>query len=316
MDWASMLANFGNMGLAVVWSIIGMVIFCLSALFSLKLFDFATKKVDEIGEIKRGNTAVALIFGCLVIGMAYVAVNLVAKEVVQQGAIIGQALLKDVVLWGILGMVLFTLASLVALKLFDFATQDIDEMAEIKRNNIAVALIFGSLIIGMAYVVVHIVRNFGQVILAVVWSIIGMVIFCLSALFSLKLFDFATREIDEIGEIKRGNTAVALIFGGLVIGMAYVVVNLVAKDVGQQGTIIGQTLLDQVVYMFVAVLWSILGMVLFTLASLLALKLFDFATRDIDEMNEIKQGNIAVALIFGSLIIGMAYVVVHLVKLI
>jgi len=52
-----------------------------------------------------------------------------------------------------------------------------------------------------------------------------------------------------------------------------------------------------------AVLWSIAASVGFSFGIGLALKIFDWLSIDIDEWEEIKKGNIGVALIFISLIV-------------
>jgi uncharacterized membrane protein YjfL (UPF0719 family) len=47
---------------------------------------------------------------------------------------------------------------LVAIKLWDKATHGIDEIKELKENNTSVAMIFSALILGMAYVLVNIMK--------------------------------------------------------------------------------------------------------------------------------------------------------------
>ena len=58
-----------------------------------------------------------------------------------------------------------------------------------------------------------------------------------------------------------------------------------------------------------AIGWSITAAVGFAFGIGIALKVFDMLSTDIDEWEEIKKGNIGVALIFISLIVSVAFLV-------
>jgi len=55
--------------------------------------------------------------------------------------------------------------------------------------------------------------------------------------------------------------------------------------------------------------WAIVGSVSMGLGIIIALKLFDLSTRNVDEWELIKQGNIAMAIIMSSVIIALGLVV-------
>jgi uncharacterized membrane protein YjfL (UPF0719 family) len=55
--------------------------------------------------------------------------------------------------------------------------------------------------------------------------------------------------------------------------------------------------------------WAIIGSVSMGLGIILALKMFDFSTRDVDEWELIKQGNIPVAIILASVVISLGIVI-------
>ena len=55
--------------------------------------------------------------------------------------------------------------------------------------------------------------------------------------------------------------------------------------------------------------WAIVGSVSMGLGIIIALKLFDLSTRNVDEWELIKQGNIAMAIIMASVIIALGFVV-------
>jgi uncharacterized membrane protein YjfL (UPF0719 family) len=55
--------------------------------------------------------------------------------------------------------------------------------------------------------------------------------------------------------------------------------------------------------------WAIVGSVSMGIGIIIALKLFDLSTRNVDEWELIKQGNIAMAIILASVIIALGIVV-------
>jgi uncharacterized membrane protein YjfL (UPF0719 family) len=54
--------------------------------------------------------------------------------------------------------------------------------------------------------------------------------------------------------------------------------------------------------------WAIVAAVSFAFAMALAIKVFDFMSKDIDEWEEIKKGNLGVALIFVAMILSVGMV--------
>jgi uncharacterized membrane protein YjfL (UPF0719 family) len=55
--------------------------------------------------------------------------------------------------------------------------------------------------------------------------------------------------------------------------------------------------------------WAIVGSISMGIGIIIALRLFDFSTRKVDEWELIKQGNIAMAIILASVIIALGIVV-------
>ena len=62
-----------------------------------------------------------------------------------------------------------------------------------------------------------------------------------------------------------------------------------------------------------AIGWTISASVGFAIGVAIALWIFDLISRDIDEWEEIKKGNIGVSLIFVSLIIMIGLIVIHVI---
>jgi len=127
----------------------------LSVWFSFRMFGKLTNKFGSSEALKNNNVAVGILFGSTIISTAFV-VKQAAYPIIsslQTFAHKGIALLTLIRLLGIaliciaLVMVIALVAIWIAFRLFLRLTKDIDEMSEIRRNNIAVALVLGSMII-------------------------------------------------------------------------------------------------------------------------------------------------------------------------
>lgn len=60
--------------------------------------------------------------------------------------------------------------------------------------------------------------------------------------------------------------------------------------------------------------WALVGSISMAIGIIIALKLFDLSTPKIDEWQLIKEGNIPIAIIFGSIILALGYVIGTCVK--
>jgi len=60
--------------------------------------------------------------------------------------------------------------------------------------------------------------------------------------------------------------------------------------------------------------WAIVGSLSMAIGIILALKLFDLSTRDVDEWELVKQGNIPIAIILSSIIISLAIVIASAIR--
>lgn len=60
--------------------------------------------------------------------------------------------------WAIIGSLAMGVGLLLCLKMFAWATDDIDEWAELKNNNLSVAVVLASIILACAWVVSSVIR--------------------------------------------------------------------------------------------------------------------------------------------------------------
>ncbi len=138
--------------------------------------------------------------------------------------------------------ILFAILSVyLGLRFFDKMTEGIDEIKELKRGNVAVALILASLMLSIGTIIQQGVNQFDNVlmkgvslplfIIAFVMAIFQLAIVILIAVIviyvAIKVLDSMTVGINELEEIKKGNTAVALVVAIVIYLVSFVVAGAV-----------------------------------------------------------------------------------------
>ena len=137
--------------------------------------------------------------------------------------------------------------------------------------------------------------------------IAGLVLSMGSIYVGLRIFDKMTPGIDEMEEIKKGNAAVGILMAAVVISIATVVQS------GVQA--FGSNIAPGMSYGLIAIGLVIstinlaFGLLVAVLAIYLALKILDRITADINETEEFKQGNVAIAIMEAGVLIAVAFVI-------
>lgn len=120
---------------------------------------------------------------------------------------------------------------------------------------------------------------------------------------STRFFDKLTSTLDEWEELKKGNIAVGIFFSSIILSVFLIVspslVSLVLSNS-----------LNSFVFNFFKFLLSLLFSIVFPFLSLFAL---DYLTPQINELEELKKGNIAISLYLSFAIIGVSLVISALV---
>jgi uncharacterized membrane protein YjfL (UPF0719 family) len=137
--------------------------------------------------------------------------------------------------------------------------------------------------------------------LALLQFAIAIGLSAIAAYLAFFLFQAATRDVDEAAELRRGNLAVGVLLGAIVIAVAIVLrpalsVNPEGWDTGRN--LVWQTLLMEAVQIFV-------GLAVAIIALLVALALFAGLTRGLDEVSELRNGNVAIAALLAGVVIGV-----------
>ena len=153
----------------------------------------------------------------------------------------------DVFVYGlvyvILSLLFGTLTLFLFMKVFSALTRNIDDFQEIRRNNIAVALVNAAIIFSVALFIGEAVGaameafknniyNYGgstTLMYKMKIYIIMFIHFALSVVLSfgmlwlsMKIFTMLTTTIDEFAEIKNNNQAVAIILAVFIVSMALI----------------------------------------------------------------------------------------------
>ena len=137
-----------------------------------------------------------------------------------------------------------------------------------------------------------------QLLIAILLAVVALYI-------GYSVFSKITKGIDEIQELKKGNVAVGIIIAAIFFAIAIVIQSGVA------GIAIGITnaLSGDWYSLLAAFIQLILGILLAVATIYLALNILDRLTKGIDEFEELKKGNVAVALMMAGVIVATAIII-------
>jgi uncharacterized membrane protein YjfL (UPF0719 family) len=145
----------------------------------------------------------------------------------------------------------------------------------------------------------------GQLLLSLAQLAIAILLSAIGAYLAFYLFQWFTRNLDEWEELRQGNPAVGIVLGAIVISVAIVLRPALSVNTGIWD--IGRALYFRV--LVVEALQLAVGLVLAVITLALALFLFAALTRGIDEIEELKKGNLAIAGLLAGVVIGVALMV-------
>jgi uncharacterized membrane protein YjfL (UPF0719 family) len=149
-------------------------------------------------------------------------------------------------------------------------------------------------------------ESVAQLFLSLAQLIVAIVLSAIAAYLAFYLFQWFTRDLDEWEELRRGNAAVGIVLGAIMIAVAIVlrpalIVDTSSWDVGNTAIFL-QVLLSEALQLAI-------GLVLAVITVALALYLFAGLTRGIDEVAELKRGNLAIAGLLAGVVVGVGLMV-------
>ena len=143
-----------------------------------------------------------------------------------------------------------------------------------------------------------------QLIIAILFAVVALYI-------GFLVLGWITKGIDEEKELAQGNAAVGILVASVFIAIALVVQSGVSGlSVGiNKALSIGVLTGDGIFTVVIAIVQLLLGIVLAVGAIYLALNILDRLTKGVEEFEELKKGNVAVALEMAGVIIAVAVII-------
>ena len=155
---------------AVAQFIVGLLFAMGGVYVALRLFDRFTGSMDEWKEMKKGNVAVGLLLGGIILSISIILESGVSSltNAIVPGASVSALLMA--LIFGLANLLISIIAAVVsiyvAIKVLDWITTDIDEMAELKKGNVAVAIVMVAVLIAVSFVIRGAVNGITQLVSA------------------------------------------------------------------------------------------------------------------------------------------------------
>jgi uncharacterized membrane protein YjfL (UPF0719 family) len=142
-----------------------------------------------------------------------------------------------------LTVVVAGLVTFLGVWLFERATRNIDEWAELRRGNLAIGIVMAAMVVAVGIIVrpalqdpliaadVGRSRPFYELLVNAVGLLIALMLAVAAVGFSVWLFTRLTTDLDEWVELLEGNQAVALLLAGVVLAVALLTATAVDRIV-------------------------------------------------------------------------------------
>lgn len=133
------------------------IVLSAGALYTgMDLLDRLTSGIEEWKEIKKGNVAAGIIFVAVMVSMVLLMEERITDFVglIQGGFPVGLTIkmLALAFINYVLGLLVSIAAIFLSIHTIDRITSDVDEFAELKKGNVAVALIFAAAVVLIAFI--------------------------------------------------------------------------------------------------------------------------------------------------------------------
>ncbi len=142
-----------GLGIGVLQLIVGLVLAIASIYIGLSMFGKFTKGINEEEELKKGNVAVGILMAAIILSIA----NVVQAGVIGLTSALTTGFSMNAIIGGvvqlIVAIVLAVVAIYIAINVLDKITKNIDEMEELKKGNVAVAVLMAGVLIAVSFVV-------------------------------------------------------------------------------------------------------------------------------------------------------------------
>jgi uncharacterized membrane protein YjfL (UPF0719 family) len=145
------------------------------------------------------------------------------------------------------------------------------------------------------------------VVAALVQLLVGLALAMGSVFIGLKMYDRLTEGVDEWAEIKKGNVAVGIVMAAVIFAIANVVQSGVVQITS--GLAANQDVGTMVTALIIGFINLAIGLIAAVVSVWIAIKVLDRITTDIEEMDELAKGNVAVAIVMAGVLIAVSFVI-------
>ncbi len=212
-------------------------------------------------------------------------------------------------------------------KIFTLFTRTIDEIREIKKNNIAIGILLASFVFGIMFLIktaidpagetlTNVMGTKGAGIMIILFTVLRiLIIYIVSAIFAflalwlaMNFFMYLTKNIDEMDEIGSNNFSVGMLIGTLVISVSIILSGplstmlrglVPAARVGANEPILNVSNIIQGCIELAVSFFAVIFIFYF------GFKIFSLLTKKINEVAELKDNNFAISILMSSFIFSM-----------
>jgi len=142
------------------------------------------------------------------------------------------------------------------------------------------------------------------IIPAFVQLVLGLILAIVYIYIGLSVFTKLTKEIDEEAELKRGNVAIGILMAAVILAIA----NVIQASMGNFIGLISRNPLNIMLWI-VGIVQIFIGIVLAVISIYIAISVIDKITKNIDEIEELRKGNIAVAIMMAIVVIVISFAI-------
>ncbi|MBI2079727.1 DUF350 domain-containing protein [Candidatus Micrarchaeota archaeon] len=147
----------------------------------------------------------------------------------------------------------------------------------------------------------------GSVAIAFFKLLVGLFLSIGSVYIGIHILNKLTDDLEEWKEIKKGNFSVGVLLAGIVLSIAVVIESGVRNALETITPAVSVSLLFA--SLIAALVKLTIGLLVAVFSVHLAIRVIDKMTPDINEIQELKKGNIAIAVVMASIMIAVAFVI-------
>lgn len=153
--------------------VVAILLAVLAVYLGVVLFERTTRSINEWAELLKGNLSVGMVLGSMAVAVALI-LRPATQVSIGTSWDVGAGMLPVYVLFTeavqiLIGIVLAIVSIWLALYIFSRLTGQIDEMAELEKDNRSVAVLLVGVILAVALLVSSAVGNLSQALTSLLW---------------------------------------------------------------------------------------------------------------------------------------------------